>query len=47
MKERQTEKEYAHILIEMMKDLDGFKIVSLDYEHNLTIRGRLENGRGH
>ena len=46
MKEKQAEREYAHILIEMMKDLDGFKIVSLDYEHNLTSRGRLENGRG-
>lgn len=47
MKEKQAEREYAHILIEMMKDLDGFKIVSLDYEHNLTSRGRLENGRRH
>lgn len=45
MKEKQAEREYAHILIEMMKDLDGFKIVSLDYERNSTIRGRLENGR--
>lgn len=47
MKERQAEREYAHILIEMMKDLDGFKIVSLDYKHNNTSRGRLRNGRGH
>lgn len=47
MKEKQAEREYAHILIEMMKDLDGFKIVSLNYEHNLTSRGRLRNGRGH
>lgn len=45
MKERQAEREYAHILIEMMKDLDGFKIVSLDYEHDNS-RGRLRNGRG-
>lgn len=47
MKERKAEREYAHILIEMMKDIDGFKIVSLDNEHNTTSRGRLENGRGH
>ena len=45
MKEKQAEREYAHILIEMMKDLDGFKIVSLDYERNSTSLGRLENGR--
>lgn len=45
MKERQAEREYAHVLNDMMKDLDGFKIASLDYEHNNTSRGRLKYGR--
>lgn len=30
MKERKAEKDYAHILNDMMKDLDGFKINSFD-----------------
>lgn len=30
MKEKKAEREYASLLIEMMKDLDGFKIVSLN-----------------
>lgn len=30
MKEKKAEREYASLLIEMMKDLDGFKIVPLN-----------------
>lgn len=30
MEERQAQNEYAHILNDMMKDLDGFKINSFD-----------------
>lgn len=30
MKERKAEKDYAHTLNDMMKDLDGFKINSFD-----------------
>lgn len=45
MKERQAEREYAHVLNDMIKDLDGFKIVSLDFEQDTTSRGRLRYGR--
>ena len=31
MKVRKAEREYAHILNDMMKDLDGFKINTFDY----------------
>lgn len=30
MKERKAEREYAHVLNDMMKDLDGFKINAFD-----------------
>lgn len=30
MKERKAERDYAHILNDMMKDLDGFKINAFD-----------------
>lgn len=30
MEERQAKRDYAHILNDMMKDLDGFKINSFD-----------------
>lgn len=30
MKERQAKREYAHVLVEMMKDIDGFKINAFD-----------------
>lgn len=31
MKERQAKREYAHVLVEMMKDIDGFKINAFDF----------------
>lgn len=31
MKVRKAEREYAHILNDMMKDLDGLKITTFDY----------------
>ena len=31
MKVRKAKREYAQLLIKMMKDLDGFKINSLNY----------------
>lgn len=40
MKERKAPREYAGVLIEMMKDLDGFKINSFDSEPTIKIKYR-------